>query len=110
MRRTKLIALLLLFLVVGVFIGYLTGYARGSYDSILWGVRVAKPFINVNFDEEAIALGIYQYKNNIGGCLFSERRLNGTMENEETLQENDEEDQPEDPDDDFDDRISPGEE
>ena len=104
MRKEITILLIILFCM-----SFFIGIQIGSYLTIKAVASMAIRFVDADLIEKAL----FQYKNNIGNCypeLLIERRLNGTMENEETLQENDEEDQPEDPDDDFDDRISPGEE
>lgn len=57
-------------LIIGFAIGYGFGFGKGSYQTMVWGLRVAENFINdIDFDEEAIATGIFQNQNRIGGCF-----------------------------------------
>jgi len=75
--RKKHIALLVIGLLAGVIIGYGLGYAKGTADTISWGVHIVwalmeKEKLTFDIDEEMITQGILQYKNNIGGCLFAE--------------------------------------
>ena len=64
--------IIIIFLIVFV-IGFYTG-AKTTTEfgmSIIFKL-IEKQKINISIDKEMIEKGIYQYKNNIGGCLFLE--------------------------------------
>jgi len=74
----KIIAVCLIVALVS----FSAGYSIGTYYTIRWGVKVAARFIDI--DEDMITRAIIQYKNNIGGCLFTEQEndifvINGTL-------------------------------
>ena len=63
--------LIILFLFI-FFIGFGIGYVQGSINTIKWGIDFAREFVTIEMDTDMIASGIYQYKNHIGGCLFTQ--------------------------------------
>ncbi len=64
-------------IIISLLIGVMLGYAWGFSSAISWGVHAGVKLIqmqkiNISIDEEMIKTGIMQYKNNIGGCLFTD--------------------------------------
>jgi hypothetical protein len=73
MKNKELIIIALL-LIIGSFF---TGYFYGVYNALDYVVDVGFALlkhnkIEIDIDREMIKLGVLQYKNNIGGCLFTE--------------------------------------
>jgi len=51
-------------------IGYGLGFTKGSFQTMIWGLEIADNFIvDIEFDEEALAAGIFNYKNRITRCF-----------------------------------------
>lgn len=69
MKKSILILIIVLALIVGVSIGYGYGFTKGSYKTMVWGLSIAKNYMNITFNEEDFAAGIFQWENRIGGCL-----------------------------------------
>lgn len=72
--RSKLISLF----IIGLLIGGLIGYIAGVSWALNWGVNRALEFaerqgINISLNSAMITAGLYQYKNNVGGCLFTDK-------------------------------------
>lgn len=72
--RFKLISLIIIAFLLGAIIGYSIGIAW----ALNWGVEKAMIFaekqgINISLNSIMIANGLYQYKNNLGGCLFTDK-------------------------------------
>jgi hypothetical protein len=67
---TERIAWILILLILLAFClgAYSRGYVAGAKSAILWGVRLSHNFVNITFNNEEVAQGIFQYRNNIGGC------------------------------------------
>ena len=64
----------ILILILLLIIGLLIGFAAGTYVTVKATVIVARTFINDEkvreaVDENLVKQAIFQYKNNIGGCL-----------------------------------------
>lgn len=62
--------------IIGLLIGYVLGYSLGVGWALNWGVKNAIAFaekqgIEIKLNPAMIATGLYQYKNNLGGCLFT---------------------------------------
>jgi|GEM_PF-4501403 len=63
--------------VICVLIGFGTGYIMGGISSMNWCVKTGMYFldlkgIEIDIDEEMLGTLTYQYKENIGGCLFTQ--------------------------------------
>ena len=67
-QRKKLIAVLL----IGLLLGFVVGFGVGAKTTLTWGIRIAKNFINIEIDEDMLANGIMNYKNNINKCFKNE--------------------------------------
>lgn len=79
----KLLILVVLICLAAFAIGYSTGFVRGSYTTMVWGIKLADHFIeSMEFDEEAIAAGIFNYKNNINNCFEIQELENASILNE----------------------------
>ena len=77
------------YIIIGILLMALTygmGYAAGAKSMVNWGVDMVTSMllqdkIDIVADKEMIKNGIYQYKNNIGGCLFLDApKLNDTRD------------------------------
>ncbi|MCK9371335.1 hypothetical protein M0R04_15585 [Candidatus Dojkabacteria bacterium] len=71
MNKINIVLLIIVFSLVG----YIVGYSIGSIVILNWGVEKTLWFLNlknvsVDINAAMITTGIYQYKNNIGGCMF----------------------------------------
>lgn len=64
--------IILIILVVAIFSGM--GYAIGFQDGVKLAISYGLKFVDVDVDQQMIETALFQYKNNIGGCLFT----NGT--------------------------------
>jgi hypothetical protein len=71
MKHQKLIIIGIICLLLGFFVGYTVGFAGGlgwAFNKAM--VLMDKQGIKLTFDENMITMGLLQYKDNIGGCLF----------------------------------------
>lgn len=67
----KIILFCFICLIIGSLLGYSVGFTAGlgwAYDKAL--ILLDKQGIVIEFDEQMIATGLWQYHNNVGGCLF----------------------------------------
>jgi len=64
-EKSKLITAFILIFMLGLAVGY----GMGVKDGIAFSVRFASQFMTVEFDEDYIVQGLYQYQNHIGGCI-----------------------------------------
>ena len=67
-QKKKYVLIAVLCLLVGGIIGYGYGFQKGSIQSLVWGVGVAKNFVTIEFDAEEIASMMWAYKNRIDVC------------------------------------------
>ncbi len=58
-------------IVIVLMIGYFLGYSMGLYNGVKLVIKLGAVITDIDVDEEMLAKGILQYKNNIGGCLFT---------------------------------------
>lgn len=72
-QRERIILIALIFILF--FIGYGVGFSNGVYKTLDWGVKTASNFITIEFNEDMIAQGIFQYQNNIDNCFFKNASL-----------------------------------
>ena len=66
--RKKLIAVFIIGLLIGFMLGFGYGVQKGIETATLWGLKLAKNFISIEFDEEEIAAMMWAYKNRIDRC------------------------------------------
>jgi hypothetical protein len=69
----KIIAIIIVSLLVGGCVGYMIGFTSGlswCFDKALW--MLDHQGIKIEFNKAMIMTGLMQYKNNIGGCMFTE--------------------------------------
>ena len=64
-RSIIVIAIILILISFGI------GFGLGVREGIGWSVAVASKFVDFKIDTNMLATAVYQYKNNIGGCLFA---------------------------------------
>ena len=57
--------MLISMLLIGGVGGYAWGYQKGATDALQYGLRIAKSFVKIEFDEDEIARAMWQYRNNI---------------------------------------------
>lgn len=69
-NKEKLGVAVAILLIVGISLSI--GYYKGTEDTIKFGVKFAKQFTTIEFDEQMIRNGIMQYRDNINNCLFME--------------------------------------
>ena len=63
---------LIIFSFVFLILGILIGYSWGATQSLNWCVKVGLKFVDIDIDEQMLKTALYQYKNHIGGCLFTQ--------------------------------------
>lgn len=73
--KINIILIIVIALLVGSLVGYGFGFTKGSFTSMELGLRFAKNFMDIEFNEEEIAAGIFAYENRINDC-FTVRELN----------------------------------
>lgn len=74
--KKKLIISISLIILLTATVAYSAGFAKGSYVTMVWGLRLAKEFINdIDFNEKMLADGIFQWENRIGQGCFNITRL-----------------------------------
>ncbi len=64
----KRVAIIIIAFMLGLFIGYMWGVQAG----VRLAVRIGLGFVDISVDEAMITTAIWQYKNQVGGCLFNE--------------------------------------
>ena len=66
-ERDKKIIAMILVLLLGLSFGYAWGFGKG----IAWSIKMGLNFVNIDLDidEEVLAQGIFNYKNNIAACF-----------------------------------------
>lgn len=62
-------------MIISLMAGLLIGYGVGVMAGLSWSfdkamILLDKQGIKINFDENMLRVGLTQYKENIGGCLF----------------------------------------
>jgi len=63
-------------LCIGLFIGFTWGATTATRYYIKLGMALLEhEGIEIEIDEGMLATGLWQYKNNIGGCLFTDAPL-----------------------------------
>jgi len=67
----KILTILVIALLIGFGLGYGVGFTKGSIKSMEIGLRFAKSFMNIEFNEREIANGIFNYENRINDCFDS---------------------------------------
>lgn len=78
MNKT-LIILAAVCLMLGALMGYSLGFSAGlswAFDKAM--VLMERQGLKFEFNENMVKTALYQYKNNIGGCLFTESIKNGS--------------------------------
>jgi len=72
----KVVALL----IISVLIAYMVGYGIGFTSALNWGVKTTFKIMEshgidtssmLNISANILAVGIWQYKENVGGCVFN---------------------------------------
>jgi len=53
-------------------IGLLIGYSAGFYFGVEAAISLGLNFIDIDIDRDMIERAVFQYENQIGGCLFTE--------------------------------------
>jgi len=74
MEKNTLIKLILIG-IVGFLAGFMVGYGKGAADVGNYVVHVAlalqeKGLLNIEIDKQFVEAAVFQYKNNVAGCLF----------------------------------------
>lgn len=64
--------------IIGLVIGGILGFILGANYAIHYMVKLGYGFlehegIKLDIDEGMLATAIYQYRNNLGGCLFTNK-------------------------------------
>jgi len=64
---------IIIIIIISLLIGYSVGFTYGSITSLNWAANKAMHFlelkgIEIEFDSDEIAWGLYQFKNNINAC------------------------------------------
>lgn len=67
--------IIIISIIIGIIAGAGVGYVAGFGAGLNWAFDKAiflldKQGIEINFNEDMIKAGLFQYKNNVGGCLF----------------------------------------
>lgn len=61
-NKKKVVAFVLIALtiggVTGYFVGYGVGYAKGTYDTLKWGIGTARNFMNITIDDDRLIQAI----------------------------------------------------
>lgn len=62
--------------IIGLLLGIIVGYGAGVSWALNWGVEKAIIFaerqgIEISLNKQMLSTALFQYKNNIGGCLFT---------------------------------------
>ena len=65
----KLLVVAIICLLTGLLLGYGFGIKAGVSLALHYGLE----FVELEVDETMLNKAIFQYKNHIGGCLFSEK-------------------------------------
>ena len=70
MLNKKAIALLVIALALSSGIGYGVGFSMGARYTMIYALNLADEFIiDIDFDEEAIAAGLFSYRNQVNNCF-----------------------------------------
>ena len=65
--------LIIIILVLGfICLSFFFGYGMGFRDGIRMTIKFGLEFVDIEVDGEMLSTAIYQYQNNIGGCLFNQ--------------------------------------
>lgn len=70
----KVVVVGIICLLMGLAVGYMIGvsWALNFGTKIAYGL-MDRGGINITFNEKMITTALYQYQNNIGGCLFTQK-------------------------------------
>lgn len=49
--------------------GLLIGFIWGGYQTLVWGVAIVHNFVDIDFDEDMIVRGLWNYKYQINQCF-----------------------------------------
>ena len=72
MSKKKLLLIAGIVLIIGFVVGYVVGVAAASRFFVHMGLSLLElKGISLDIDEAVLSTAIWQYKNNIGGCLFA---------------------------------------
>ena len=66
---------LIIVAIVCLMIGGMVGVSIGAKQALNWCVDTGLHFVDIDINEQMLKTAIYQYQNQIGGCLFTD---NGT--------------------------------
>lgn len=60
--------------IVSLLIGGVGGYVYGAQQALHWCVGFGLKFVDIEVNQPMLEQAIFQYKNQIGGCLFAENK------------------------------------
>ena len=66
--RNRILVIILIVTILSFGVGYGFGFKDGISMAITYGLE----FVDIKVNEEMLSTAIFQYKNNIGSCLFNE--------------------------------------
>ena len=64
--------ILLLTSVILLLLGFSVGYGMGFIGGVKLAVSYGMEFIDIDINEQMVQTALFQYRNNIGGCLFTQ--------------------------------------
>ena len=53
-------------------ISFVTGFGTGYVEGVKFAISYGLEFVDIDVDENMITTALFQYKNNVGGCLFTQ--------------------------------------